>query len=121
MVGTIGGTVDTKFFGERKNSAAPELQCVTISWRNLLLFVIAHHLPNGVDATAACRLVPKMSIDLRHCRPVGHGKRSPYLKIAEHVAGAYNHCRHSLPASAMKPSSVAFADHRRVSAMSVRC
>src|SRR6266487_4628635 len=86
-------------------SGAPELQCVTVSWRNLLSFVIAHDLPNGVGATAAGRLVPKMSIDLCHCQPVGHGKRSPYLKIAEHVAGAYNHCRHSLLASAMKPCS----------------
>src|SRR5262249_60870277 len=31
-----------------KNSAAPELQCVTVSWRNLLSFVIAHDLPNDV-------------------------------------------------------------------------
>jgi hypothetical protein len=113
--------VDNKFFGERQKLGCSGLQCVTVSWGNLLSFVIAHHLPNGVDATAASRLVPKMSIDLRHCRPVGHGKRSPYLKIAEHVAGAYNHCRHSLPASAMKPCSVAFADNRHVSAMSVRC
>src|SRR5262249_566967 len=64
-----------------------------------------HDLPNGVRATAAGRLMPKMSIDLCHCRRVGPGKRSPYLKIAEHLAGAHNHCRHFLLALTMKPGS----------------
>jgi hypothetical protein len=36
-----------------------------------------------------------MSINLRHSRPLGHGKRSPYLKIADHVTGAYDHGRTS--------------------------
>jgi hypothetical protein len=59
----------------------------------LLSFVIAHDVPNRVRATPAGGLMPKMSINLCHRRPLGHGKRSPYLKIADHVTGAHDHCR----------------------------
>jgi hypothetical protein len=82
-----------------KNWGSPQWRGVTVSSRNSLSIVIAHNLPNRVGATPAGRLVPKMSINLCHCRTVGRGKGSPHLKIAEYVTGAYNHCRDSLLAS----------------------
>jgi hypothetical protein len=105
------------FSTSAQNSASPEWRRFAVSSQNLLSFVIAHDVPNRVRATPAGGLMPKMSINLCHRRPLGHGKRSPYLKVADHVTGAHDHCRtplasprHAHPDPAIAPRMPNSAD-----------